>query len=121
MLQQFLALQSDVKQHLAGTLGSASDDKPFHNSGEVALYETRKGLGRTVRSMFHRVDLNVPQVVAYLSGLLSCARITVLGLNNGLMDQQYPHCDKDVAETALIGDCGHIYAHGSWVGLCRYG
>ena len=48
-----------------------------------------------------------------LSGLLSCAQTTVLGLNNGLVDQQYPHCDKDVAETTLIGDCGHIYAHGS--------
>ena len=50
---------------------------------------------------------------AVLSGLLSCARITVLGLNNGLVDQQYPHCDKGVAETTLIGGCGHIYAHGS--------
>ena len=48
-----------------------------------------------------------------LSGLPSCARIAVLGLSNRLVDQQYPHCDKDVAETALIGDCGHIYAHGS--------
>ena len=48
-----------------------------------------------------------------LSGLLSCAQITVLGLSNGLVDQQYPHCDKDVAETTLIGGCGHIYAHGS--------
>ena len=52
-------------------------------------------------------------MVLPLSGLLSCARITALGLSNGLVDQQYPHCDKDVAETALIGDCGHIYAHGS--------
>ena len=41
-----------------------------------------------------------------------CA-ITVLGLSNGLADQRYPHCDKGVAETALIGGCGHIYAHGS--------
>ena len=48
-----------------------------------------------------------------LSGLLSCALVTVLGLSNGLADQRYLHCDKDVAETALIGDCGHIYAHGS--------
>ena len=48
-----------------------------------------------------------------LSGLLSCARIGVLGLSNGLADQWYPHCDKDVAETALIGDYEHIYAHGS--------
>ena len=48
-----------------------------------------------------------------LSGLLSCAQINVLGLGNWLVDQQYPHCDKDVAETALIGDYEHIYAHGS--------
>ena len=41
-----------------------------------------------------------------LSGLLSCARATVLGLSNWLADQRYLHCDKDVAETALIGDCG---------------
>ena len=46
--------------------------------------------------------------------LLSRARVTVLGLSNGLVGQQYPHCDKGVAETTLIDDCWHIYAHGSW-------
>ena len=39
-------------------------------------------------------------------------------LSDGLVDQQYPHCDKGVAETALIGDCGHIYAHGSGSDRC---
>jgi hypothetical protein len=43
MLHQFQALRSDVKQHETGKTGSASDDKPFHNIGEVALQKTHKG------------------------------------------------------------------------------
>jgi hypothetical protein len=53
MLHQFQALRSDVKQHETGKTGSASDDKPFHNIGEVALQKTHKGFfGGTVRPIF---------------------------------------------------------------------
>ena len=38
MLHQFQALRSNVKQHEAGTTGSALDNKPFHNRARW-LYE----------------------------------------------------------------------------------
>ena len=77
------------------------------------LAAIHRGVNSRFRFIIPMVEVHIEHGVNYLSGLLSCARVTVLGLSNGLADQRYLHCDKDVAETALIGDCWHIYAHGS--------